>query len=86
MRGSDIPHQSQRFVKKHPVDPESLEHGVLGPKHLDEGRPPFLGWLHDSALRSAGLENCLGPGIDPLEASVQELHPIGHEVNETKAV
>ena len=76
-RSGNTGHQRQVFVKKHPVDPHSPEHDDRIAKR-PEGRPPFLGGLHNGAVSHTGLIFCLGPGIDPLEATTSPMHPIGH--------
>ena len=51
-----------------------------------EGRPPFLVQLHNRAVSHTSLSLCLGPAIDPLEATTSLLHPIGHGQKQTNTV
>ena len=77
MRRINVGHQRKKIVKKHPVDPQPLEHGVIAPRELNDGQALFSVSHHLIVHPNTSLI-ASGARLEQLEATLGVLHPIGH--------
>ena len=59
MRRINVGHQRKKIVKKHPVDPQPLEHGVIAPRELNDGQAPFS-VSHHRMVHPNSVVDCFG--------------------------